>query len=91
MGEAVRIGHGSPGIVVVEAVETTNVSTREGDTLFSRVELDRRDEATAASGVDILPIASRPDGCRCRQDESGASHLEGSCNLVWSLESVKSV
>lgn len=91
MGEAVRVRDGSPGIVVVEAVETTNVSTRKGDTLLGWVKLDRRDEATAASGVDVLPVASGPDGCRRRQDESGASHLEGFCSLVWSLESLKNV
>lgn len=91
MGEAVRIGNRCPRIVVIEAVETTNVSAGESDALLGRVELDRRHETTAASGVDVLPIASGADGCRRRQDKSGASHLEVLCNLVWSLESLKNV
>lgn len=90
VGEAIGVGHGRPGVVVVEAVETANVGAGKSDTLLGGVELDRRDEPAAAPGVDVLPVARRPDGCRRCQDEPGTSHLEDVfCGLVWSLESLK--
>ena len=90
MSETIRISNGSPGIIVIEAVETTDVGTGESDALLGRVELNRRDETTAATGVDVLPIARGADGRCRRQDESGASHFEV-YSSVWSLQSLKNV
>lgn len=75
MSEAVRISNGSPGIIVIEPVETAYVGTRESDALLGWVELNRRDETAAAASVDVLPFACSADGRCRREDESGAPHL----------------
>ncbi|TKW53297.1 hypothetical protein CTA1_2369 [Colletotrichum tanaceti] len=72
--EAVGVGHGGPRIVGVEAVEAADVGAGVGDARLGRVEGDARDEAASSSGVDVLPRACGPDGCRGRQEQADVPH-----------------